>query len=140
MPVFFFKDELNRFGKVMEDYRVELFKRDYLPKVNAFPGVRALFQRILNDSKRIALASSAKASELVIYKRIAGIDDVVKTETSADDVKHSKLCPDIFQAALKKLDVSVDNVLAVGDTPYDAIAAKRAGISMIGVAVTDLAR
>jgi hypothetical protein len=37
-----------------------------------------LFQRLLNDSKRIALASSAKASELVIYKRIAGIDDLVK--------------------------------------------------------------
>jgi phosphoglycolate phosphatase-like HAD superfamily hydrolase len=41
--------------------------------------------------------------------------------------------PRHFSSALKKLDVSVDNVLAVGDTPYDAIAAKRAGISMIGV-------
>jgi HAD superfamily hydrolase (TIGR01509 family) len=133
MPIFFSEDELNRFGKVMEDYRLELFKRNYLPQVNVFPGVRELFQRILKDGKTTALASSSRAPELLIYKRIADIEDLIQTEISADDVKHSKPCPDIFQAALKKLAISASNIVAVGDAPYDAIAAKRAGISTIGV-------
>jgi HAD superfamily hydrolase (TIGR01509 family) len=133
MPIFFSKDELNRFGKAMENYRLELFKRNYLPQVKAFPGVRELFQRILNDGKTTALASSSRAPELLVYKRIAEIEDLIQTEISADDVKHSKPCPDIFQAALKKLAISAGNIVAIGDAPYDAIAAKRAGIATIGV-------
>src|SRR5215210_7871 len=63
MPVFFSKEELERFGDEMEEYRGEIYKRDYLPRVRAFPEVRELFQRIRQDGKRIALASSAKEEE-----------------------------------------------------------------------------
>ena len=37
MPVFFFEEELNRFGEEMEEYRGELYKRHYLPLVRPFP-------------------------------------------------------------------------------------------------------
>ena len=43
MPVFFSAEELDRFGEEMEKYRGELFKREYLPQVRAFPRVRELF-------------------------------------------------------------------------------------------------
>src|SRR6185369_14215040 len=124
MPVFFSKEELERFGKEMEEFRSRLFKRDYLPKVRGFPMVRELFQRIKSDGKRIALASSAKKDELAIYKRIVGIEDLLEGETSADDVERSKPHPDIFAEALKELSgITVDEAIAVGDTPYDAEAA-----------------
>src|SRR5262245_38482552 len=82
MPVFFSDNELQEFGDEMERYRSELFKKEYLPKVRAFPKVRQLFQRILADGKQIALASSAKEDELETYKRLAGIDDLIEAETS----------------------------------------------------------
>ena len=46
MPVFFSKAELAEFGAEMEEYRGELYKREYMPRVRAFPAVRALFARI----------------------------------------------------------------------------------------------
>ncbi|HYX42908.1 MAG TPA: HAD family phosphatase, partial [Pyrinomonadaceae bacterium] len=60
MPVFFTKEELDEFGNELEKYRGDLYKREYLPRVRAFPKVRALFERIRADGKQIALASAAK--------------------------------------------------------------------------------
>lgn len=134
MPVFFSKEELKKFGEEMEKYRGELFKRDFLPKVRPFPKVRELFERIIADGKRIALASSAKEEELKEYKKIAHIEDLVEEETSADDADKSKPHPDIFEAALERLgDAKPDEVIVVGDTPYDAQAAGKIDLRTIGV-------
>ena len=134
MPVFLTQRELDEFGEKLEEYRGKLFRKEYLPRVTAFPRVRELFERIRSDEKRIALASSAKEEELKTYKTIAGIDDLIEAETSADQAERSKPYPDIFQAALAKLgDVSPNSVLVVGDTPYDAQAAGKAKLRTIGL-------
>ena len=134
LPVFFSKDELDEKGSEMEEYRSRLFKRDFLPRVRAFPKVRELFQRIKDDGKRIALASSAKEDELKTYKRIAHIEDLVEEETSADDADKSKPHPDIFEAALERLgDIKPDEAVVVGDTPYDAEAAGKLSLRTIGI-------
>ena len=134
MPVFFSKAELDKFGAELEKYRGDLYKREYLPRVRPFPAVRELFERIKQDGKKIALASSAKEEELKVYKEIAHIDDLVEEETSADDADKSKPHPDIFEAALAALaDVQTNETIVVGDTPYDAEAAGKAHLRTIGV-------
>ncbi|HYY57114.1 MAG TPA: HAD family hydrolase [Pyrinomonadaceae bacterium] len=134
MPVFFSREELEEFGEEMEEYRGQIYKRDYLPRVRAFPLVRELFLKIKADGKRIALASSAKEDELAAYKRIARIEDLVEEETSADDADRSKPHPDIFRAALEQLgDVNADEAVVVGDTPYDAEAAGKLRLRTLGV-------
>ncbi len=55
LPLFFSSEELDRFRPDLEKYQGELFKREYLPKVNAFPRVRELLQRLKQDEKKIAL-------------------------------------------------------------------------------------
>jgi HAD superfamily hydrolase (TIGR01509 family) len=128
------EDVVKRDGKAIEEERLELFKREFLPHIRPFPGVRPLFERIKADGRRIALASSAKKAELEEYKRIAGIADLVDAETSSDDAEHSKPDPDIFEAALAKLgDVPPEAAIAVGDTPYDAEAAGKVGVRTIGL-------
>jgi HAD superfamily hydrolase (TIGR01509 family) len=128
------EEEVRRRGKEIEDYRLELFKREYLPRVKPFPMVRELFRRIAADGKRIALASSAKKEELERYKRIAGVEDLVDAETSSDDAEKSKPHPDIFEAALDRLGaIEAADAIAVGDTPYDARAAGKAGLRTIGL-------
>ena len=134
MPVFFTREELDEFGAEMEEWRGRHFKREYLPRVRAFPRVRELFERVRADGRRIVLASSAKQEELKEYKRIADIGDLVEDETSADDAERSKPHPDIFEAALAGLkDVSPAEALVVGDTPYDAEAAGKAGLRTVGL-------
>jgi HAD superfamily hydrolase (TIGR01509 family) len=134
MPVFLSKEQLEKFGEELDKYRSDLFKKKYLSRVKGFPKVRELFLRLRADGKRIALASSAKGDELKHYKQIAGIEDLVDEETSSDDAESSKPEPDIFEAALKRLgQVNPSRCAVVGDTPYDAIAAKRAGVTTVGV-------
>ena len=134
LPVFLSQDELVKFGDQLNDYRSNLFKREFLPRVKAFPDVRQLFQRILQDHHRIALASSAKGDELKTYKTIARIADLIEAETSSDDAERSKPYPDIFQAALAQMGgVKAEDVVVVGDTGYDAEAAAKANLRTIGV-------
>ena len=104
--------------KSLDRYRRGLFKTDYLPRVQAFPESAELFQRIKDDGKQIVLASSAKAEELDMYKKIARIDDLIESETSSDDADRSKPYPDIFQAALARLKgVAPEDAVVIGDTP-----------------------
>ncbi len=134
MPVFFSQDELDEFGEEMEEYRSKIYKRDYLRRVRAFPQVRELFLKIKADGKRLALASSAKEDELATYKKVAQIEDLVEEETSADDAEKSKPHPDIFEAALEQLGgLAPAEVIVVGDTPYDAEAARKIRLRTIGV-------
>jgi HAD superfamily hydrolase (TIGR01549 family) len=134
LPVFLSEQELDQFGEDLDEYRSEIFKKGFLPRVQAFPKVRDLFQRIKEDGKQIVLASSAKADELDTYKKIARIDDLIESETSSDDADRSKPHPDIFQAALARLkDVAPEDAVVIGDTPYDAQAASKANLITIGL-------
>ena len=124
-------DEQRRFGKDVDALHAELFVKHYQPRERALPGVRPLLERMKADGLRVVLASSAKEKELEGHLKVLGIDDLVDDRTSADDARHSKPCPDIFQAALGEL--APAEAVVIGDTPWDAQAARRAGIPMLGV-------
>lgn len=56
------------------------------------------------------------------------------SETSSDDAEKSKPHPDIFKAALSRLNaIQPADVVVVGDTPYDAESAGKAGLRTVGV-------
>ena len=134
LPVFLTSKEINEIGKKIEEARGEIFKKEYLSKVKSFPKVRELFLKIKADGKQIVLASSSNKEEVEAYKKIARVEDLVEAETSADDAEESKPEPDIFLAALRKLKtVKPDEAVIVGDTAYDAEAATKAKIKIIGV-------
>lgn len=117
----------------LKKFRDFIFRADYLARVEPLPQVRDFLQRVQASGITIALASSAHQSELEEYKRIANIEDLVEKETSADAAAKSKPHPDIFDAALRKLKLPASQCIALGDTPYDAEAAGKAGMRTIGV-------
>jgi HAD superfamily hydrolase (TIGR01509 family) len=119
--------------KEMEAHRGDLFQRDYLPRAVPFDGVRALFLRLAQNKVRIVLASSAHQAEIDYYLSALAVEDLVEAVTTADDVEHSKPCPDIFAAALAKVAPhGADEVFVVGDSPWDVKAAGKLGIRTIG--------
>jgi HAD superfamily hydrolase (TIGR01509 family) len=134
MPVFLSKDELQRFGEELQARRGRIYRERYQPEVRAFAGVRPLFERLKREGIQIALASSADQSEFEANLQLLGIGDLIDGATSAQDAERSKPFPDIFDAALAKLDgVRAEDAIAVGDTPYDAIAASQIGLRTVGM-------
>jgi HAD superfamily hydrolase (TIGR01549 family) len=140
MPAFLTRDELRRFGEQLQTFRSAHFKREYLQKVQAFPRARDLLLRVREAGQRIALASSAAADELEHYVQVAQIEDLIDYATSADDVARSKPYPDVFCAALTGLQVSAEDAIVVGDSPYDVQAAARAGLRTVAVLCGGFAR
>jgi HAD superfamily hydrolase (TIGR01509 family) len=133
IPVFLSADEQRDHGKDMEEWRGRRFKTEYLPLVRPFSAVPDLLQRVRDAGLRVAVASSAKKDELEKYLDIARITDLVEVTTSSDDAQESKPAPDIFEVALKKLNIEGADAVAIGDTPYDAAAAGKAKIATVGV-------
>ena len=132
LPAFLTPDEIDSFGKELDEYRSELFRKESLPRVRPFPKVRELFQRIRDDHKQIVLASSGKKAETEYYVKLLKIENLIESYTSGDDADNSKPAPDIFAASLKKLGgISPADAVAVGDTRFDIEAAAKAGLKTI---------
>ena len=134
MPVFLSEIEMREFGKQVDEYRGEIFKKKYLPQVRPFPKVRELFERVRSEEKKIALASSGKEDEVHHYEKLIGIEGLADSMTSADQVAHSKPKSDVFIAALRTLgSLLPQEAIAIGDTPYDVEAAKKIELPIIGL-------
>lgn len=133
MPVFLSDAEREDHGSEMEEWRGHHFKSKYLGLIRPFSAVSELLHRVHEAGLTVAVATSAKQSEMDVYLDIAGVRDLVDVATSSDDAERSKPAPDIFEAALKKLGMDGPDTVAIGDTPYDAQAAAQASIPTIGL-------
>jgi HAD superfamily hydrolase (TIGR01549 family) len=132
LPEFLTPEEIKRLGKELDEYRSELFKKEYLPRVRPFPKVRELFERIHKDKKDIVLASSGKKPDTEYYVDLLKIGDFITGCVSGDDADRSKPAPDIFAASLEKLsEISSAEAVTVGDTRFDIEAAKKTGLITI---------
>lgn len=133
IPFFLSKAEQTDHGKALEAWREKRFKEKYLDLVRPFSAVPDLLRRVRSAGLKVAVASSAKSDQLDQYLEIAGISSLVDEATASEDVEESKPAPDVFEAVLKKLNIKGADAAAVGDTPYDAEAARKAGVQPIGV-------
>jgi len=133
LPEFLTEAELRSIGPEIDKFRGDLFKRKYIERVQPFPKVRELMERIRQDGKRIALASSGNESEIEQYVKLAEIGGLIETQTTKTDVSHSKPAPDIFLRAINLLHVSPSEAIVVGDTPYDIQAAKKLEVPTVAL-------
>lgn len=118
-------------GQQISSDRMEIFKTRYLPRVKAFPKTRELLARMRSEGLILVVASSAQTDELDPLLELAGAHAYIETKTSGSDVDESKPAPDIVEAALHKLALPANNVIMLGDTPYDIEAAGKLGVRVI---------
>ena len=110
-----------------------IFHAKYLWEVRPFARVQDLVSRLKEDGWKIGIASSCKSDELEVYMRLAGISHLVEHACCGEDVQHAKPAPDIFQSALRKSGARASDSFAIGDTPFDAQAARGAQLRTIGL-------
>lgn len=133
LPTFLSKHECRVIGPEIDEVRGKIFRHRFLGHVRPFPAVERLVRRLREKGFKIALASSADRRDVDHYLRLLGIARLVDAATSADDVQRSKPHADIFAAARRRLRLPLAaRCVVVGDSPFDAIAARRAHMRAIG--------
>jgi HAD superfamily hydrolase (TIGR01509 family) len=129
---FGFEQESER-GERLDERKKEVFRERYLPELQPAPGARQLLHRLRDDGIKLVVATSASGDEVEGLLKQAGVDDLIQDATSSSDAEESKPDPDIVEAALEKSGFPPEEVVMLGDTPYDVEAATRAGVRIVAV-------
>ncbi len=112
----------------------EIYRRDFLPSVQSFPEVRDLFELLKQHNVRVGIATTCQKDELAAYDKRLCILELTDVVACGDMVKHGKPDPSLFHICLTRLGITdASHTVAVGDTPYDAQAARKLGMCSAGV-------
>jgi HAD superfamily hydrolase (TIGR01509 family) len=103
------------------------------PEAVAFDGARELLAAVRSHGALVVLATSAGEQDLAILGKALDADEVVDAVVSGGDVEDAKPRPDVFLAAMQKVNLGPEHCIAVGDTVWDIAAAARSGIGCVCV-------
>lgn len=137
VPALIGEEAERRHGDAIRDQAKALFVEDIAPAADfqLFPSVMEFLEELFRSGLRTAIATSSADEQLDAIFSSAGIDlrEHVDVTTTKSDVDESKPDADVFETVLDKLGVSPEEAVVIGDTIYDVEAARRAGVSAIGV-------
>jgi HAD superfamily hydrolase (TIGR01549 family) len=122
--------QMREFGDELKESRGELWKEKYMTRVQPFPGAIEAIRALAERKIRLAFASSSNEDEVEYYVELLGVEDLLEGTTSKKDAEFSKPSPEIFQAALERVQGDPARTLVVGDTPYDILAAHRCKLAV----------
>lgn len=120
-------DELTR---VYREYN----ERDLDEKSFPFPGIPEAIAFLKNAGFTVGVVTSKRAVLATKSLKAHGLFDVFACVNGAEDSTAHKPDPDPLLTAAKKLGVSPDRCVYVGDSPYDLQAAHAANMPCVGVA------
>lgn len=102
-------------------------------EVETMNGASELLRDLHDHGHTVILASSAKPAEIEHYLGLLDASELADAWTSAGDVKATKPQPDLVNVALERAEAQPAHALMIGDSPWDAQAAERAGVKTIAV-------
>ena len=117
-------------GDGIRSAEAELYM-ELIDEVGVVEGARELIADLKGRGQAVVLASSAKQDEVDHYVDLLGARELADGWTTSADVEATKPEPDLVRAALDK--AGTGDAAMVGDTPWDAEAAGRAGIETVAV-------
>ena len=105
-----------------------------IDEIAPLPGARDLLVAIKERGHRLVLASSGKPKHVEVFLDLLDARDLADAVTSSGDVESSKPEPDLLQVARQMLGAADDtSSVMVGDSVWDVVAAKNAGMPAIVV-------
>jgi HAD superfamily hydrolase (TIGR01509 family) len=101
-------------------------------RLQPLPGAVALLRTCRHRGLKVVLASSADEREFRALRAALGADDAIDAATYAGEAERSKPDPDLVQIALDKAAVPAGQAVFVGDSAWDMLACRQAGVLGIG--------
>ncbi|WP_018930582.1 HAD family hydrolase [Gracilibacillus lacisalsi] len=106
-------------------------KAKYYHTLSLFPNVLEGLKRLHGKKFQLGLVTNQQKELVEQVLKENGIDEYFSIVITRNDVKRSKPSPEPILQAIKKFRSNRQEVLMVGDTEYDYLAAKRAGIPCV---------
>jgi len=128
----------NRFGFSPDEAKkaVEIYRERYADKgvceAFLYEGMASLLRQLLRNDYRLGVATLKKEEFAVQLLEFLGVADCFDVIKGMDRLDHLTKKDNIIRC-MKEMKLSESQVVLVGDSPYDAIGAKEAGVSFIGV-------
>jgi len=111
----------------------DIIINEYMEKIKFNPGAKQILNYFKDKKYKMAIFTSNTRRltiEILKYLHIYNLFDIIVT---SDDVKQTKPDPEGYIKILKGFSLLPNEILAIEDSIYGVIAAKRAGINVIGV-------
>ena len=122
------------------DYRRKAFDildnfelRD-ITSTKPFPGIREALVGLKAEGVRLAVLTNSGRKAATRSLTIAGLHGLFEFVLTRNDTETMKPRPEGLLQAVSMLSLPKDDVYYVGDTPYDVMAAKGAGVKSVSVA------
>jgi phosphoglycolate phosphatase-like HAD superfamily hydrolase len=123
-----------RLAPGLKEAQRSCYRRSYLERVKPFPVARILLERAKRMDYSVALVSCSAEDELRHYVHLVRISGFIDTMACGDDVAPGDPQLDLVYLVLARSGgVPPNDAVMIGDTPFDAIAARRAGLTAIGL-------
>jgi HAD superfamily hydrolase (TIGR01509 family) len=106
---------------------------ELLGKENVLLGVESLLKEAKDKGLLLAIASSSDRPWVIKHLTRLKLKHFFDTILTENDVMQVKPHPELFESALKNLEINAENAIAFEDSPNGMIAAKQAGLFVIGV-------
>jgi len=122
------------------DYRskafdiLDSFELQDIASTKPFPGIRGTLTGLKAKGVRLAVLTNSGRKAATRSLTIAGLQDLFEFVLTRNDTETMKPRPEGLLQALALLSLPKESVYYVGDTPYDVMAAKGAGVRSVSVA------
>lgn len=101
--------------------------------IKLFPGIKELLKRVHEKGIKVGIVSTKRKDMLEHGIQVLGIERYVDVVIGLGDYQNSKPNPESVLLALKKLNVSADAAMMVGDNFHDIEAGNSAGTQSVFV-------
>ena len=99
--------------------------------VKIFPGIKELLEILKTDGFRMGVVTSRTRESAQRYMDMFGIGDYFEEMVSCDDTDIHKPNPEPILLCLKKMGITAEEALMVGDSPFDIKCANNAGVKSV---------
>ncbi len=99
--------------------------------VKIFPGIKELLESLKTDGFRMGVVTSRTRESAQRYMDMFGIGDYFEEMVSCDDTDIHKPNPEPILLCLKKMGITAEEALMVGDSPFDIKCANNARVKSV---------
>lgn len=107
--------------------------------IKTIPGVQEAVAQLQSEGYKMAVVTSKKTPMALRGLKCCGLDGYITTVIGCDDTAHNKPHPEPMLVGAKKLELTPEECICIGDSPFDLQSGHSAGAVTVAVRYTSFA-